>query len=96
MTYRDMHIMYAQRYLRRFDDILQSMTTKMKKSERTPNITLDFISEMIPHHEGAIEMSKNLLQYNNIDPKLRKLAENIICSQSEEIKLMEEIRKLQK
>ena len=46
-----------------------------------PESEQNFISEMIPHHKGAIAMCNNLLQYN-IDPRLRKVAENIIKEQS--------------
>ena len=72
--YQNMQAMQAKRYLHKFDEIVKTMRTKMEKSQRTTNISLDFISEMILHHEGAIEMCKNLLQYK-IDPRLRKIAE---------------------
>lgn len=88
--YQNMQAMQAKRYLHKFDEIVKTMRTKMEKSQRTTNISLDFISEMILHHEGAIEMCKNLLQYK-IDPRLRKIAENIIITQTEVIKQMQAI-----
>lgn len=88
--YQNMQAMQAKRYLHKFDEIVKTMRTKTEQSQRTTNISLDFISEMILHHEGAIEMCKNLLQYK-IDPRLRKIAENIIITQTEVIKQMQAI-----
>ena len=64
------------------------MLSKMTSSKITGNITKDFILEMIPHHEAAILMSKNLLKYNNIDNKLARIAKNIIRVQENGIKEM--------
>ena len=65
----------------------------MTNSLRSNNINLNFISEMIPHHEGAIAMCQNLLQYN-IDPRLRVVAENIIKEQSQGVQDLYEIRNM--
>ena len=47
----------------------------------------DFVTGMLPHHQGAVEMAKIELQYGK-DPELKKLATNIIKSQDEEIAFM--------
>ena len=82
-------------YLRCYHDILIAMITKMENSLRCNNINLDFISEMIPHHEGAIRMCKNLLNYK-IDKRLEILAKEIIQEQSQGIIELREIQKNQK
>jgi uncharacterized protein (DUF305 family) len=48
------------------------------------NTDKDFIAGMIPHHQGAIEMSKIELKYGK-DPQARKMAQNIIAAQEKEI-----------
>lgn len=77
-------------YMEKYFEITNNMIYKMRNSERTRNININFISEMIPHHEGAIKMCENLLKYN-IDPRLKRVAESIIKEQSEGI---EELRKI--
>jgi uncharacterized protein (DUF305 family) len=44
----------------------------------------DFVTMMIPHHQGAIDMAKIELQYGK-DPKLRAMAEAIVEAQEAEI-----------
>ena len=78
-------------YIRNYNDILNEMASGMENSLTTPNINLDFISEMIPHHEGAIKMCKNLLNFK-IDERLKNLAISIIKFQSQGVKELKEIR----
>ena len=49
----------------------------------------DFLAMMIPHHEGAVEMARLMLEHGR-DPLSRKLAEEIIGSQQAEIMAMRE------
>lgn len=46
-----------------------------------------FLEEMIVHHEGAIEMAQKLLA-NTTRPELRKLGEDIITAQTNEVSVM--------
>ena len=46
-----------------------------------------FLSSMIEHHSAAITMSKQINKKTQ-DKRIRKLADNIISSQSSEIDLM--------
>ncbi len=79
-------------YTKKYLSITQNMIYKMKNSPRCVNINLNFINEMIPHHEGAIEMCNNLLKYC-IDPRLKKVADSIIKEQSDGVRQLMEIRK---
>lgn len=74
-------------YIEKYCDIVNTMLYKMKNSSKGLNINLNFINEMIPHHEGAIYMCKNVLKYN-IDPRLRILAEDIIKEQENGVEEM--------
>ena len=49
----------------------------------------DFLAMMIPHHEGAVEMARLELIHGR-DPATRRLAEDIIASQTTEIAAMKQ------
>jgi hypothetical protein len=48
----------------------------------------DFAAMMIPHHQGAIDMAKSELRYGK-NEQLRRIAQEIIVSQQQEIVVMQ-------
>jgi uncharacterized protein (DUF305 family) len=69
-----------------YDDINAEMHKEMG-IPFTGKPDVDFMSSMIPHHEGAVEMAKVLLRYGS-DAELRKLAEDVVRGQTAEIVMM--------
>jgi hypothetical protein len=53
----------------------------------TGDVDRDFVAMMAPHHQGAIEMAKVFLRYGH-NEQLRRLAQEIIVTQQQEIATM--------
>ena len=49
-------------YLADYRNIVQNMIMEMTSAELDCSISHNFISQMIPHHKAAIEMSENILK----------------------------------
>lgn len=77
-------------YLTRFYAILDEMIHNMECAQTNDSISHNFIVQMIPHHEAAIEMCQNVLQYTN-NAELRCIASNIISDQTRSIQNMRSI-----
>ena len=63
---------------------------KMMKDMSVPlteDADRDFVTSMIPHHQGAIDMAKAELAHGK-DAKLKKLAHDIVAAQEKEIAFM--------
>lgn len=55
----------------------------------TGNADVDFVRSMIPHHQGAVDMAKVVLEHEK-DPEVRQLAKAVIAAQESEISWMKE------
>jgi uncharacterized protein (DUF305 family) len=53
----------------------------------TGDVDADFVAMMVPHHQGAIEMAIAVLRYGR-NPRIRRLAQEIIVTQQQEIAVM--------
>ena len=65
---------------------MQRMMTAMDVPA-TGDADRDFVTGMLPHHQGAIDMAHVELRHGH-DPALRKLARAIVASQAKEQKFM--------
>jgi uncharacterized protein (DUF305 family) len=79
----------AKEFVRQLDGAMKEMMNDMHTPGYTGNPDVDFLAMMIPHHQGAIDMARLALIYGN-DPLTRRLAEEIIASQTVEISAMSE------
>lgn len=67
-----------------------SMQSMMSTDTKIYNdIDKDFVAQMIPHHQSAVDMAKAYLQYGN-NASLKKLSQDIVNSQSREIDWLKE------
>lgn len=80
-------------YLAEQDNIMHNMMTAMMNTENSGSADIDFLAGMIPHHESAIEMAESYMKYGPENDEMKKLAENIIITQSEEINQMNDFIK---
>ncbi len=71
------------------DSMMAEMLTNMN-GKSGKDLEKAFITDMIPHHQGAVDMAKLLLQDKTIRPELVKFANDIITAQESEIRQMQE------
>ena len=69
------------------DKGLLYMAMKKLGSLNGKDFDLEFVKQMIPHHEGAVQMAKEALQRSGRE-EIKILANAIIKSQETEIKQM--------
>jgi uncharacterized protein (DUF305 family) len=70
-----------------YNDAMQKMMADMGKPY-TGDPDTDFVTHMIPHHQGAIDMAEIELKYGH-DRTLKQLAAKIISAQQHEIGQMQ-------
>ena len=67
-------------------DMMMDMTSRMK-GKTGDDLDKVFLEDMIIHHEGAVDMAKEL-QKGTKRPELQKMASDIITVQTNEINMM--------
>ena len=67
---------------------MDKMHMAMGAVKRSGDSDVDFVKLMLPHHQAAIDMAKTQLLHGK-DPKMRRLAQEIITDQQLEIELMQ-------
>ena len=65
----------------------ESMMMSMSLGQADAGFDVRFLNAMIPHHQGAVAMGKDLLLKSQ-RPQMKKFAQNIIKSQQAEIEMM--------
>ena len=70
---------------------MQSMMMSMDLGAADDQFDLRFINAMIPHHEGALVMAEDALKKSK-RPEMKKLAQEILTSQKQEIEQMKQWR----
>ena len=79
-------------YLKIYNEDYKQMMEKMSKVEPTGSVDKDFLEEMIPHHEGAVKMATNILNYTT-NEDLRGIATHIISGQQRQLEEMKQLLK---
>jgi uncharacterized protein (DUF305 family) len=70
------------------DDAMAVMDDGMKRAPMNGVSEHDFVTMMMPHHQGAVDMAKAMLLYTQ-DPEIRNLSLGIIAEQQNEIRIMQ-------
>jgi hypothetical protein len=73
-------------YLAENDAAMSKMMNDMTVKP-TGDVDRDFVAMMVPHHQGAIDMAVAVLRHGS-NEKIRRLAQEIIVTQQEEIAAM--------
>jgi YVTN family beta-propeller protein len=74
-------------FAQEMQESMAAMDQQMMSARMTGNPDHDFASMMIPHHRGAVAMAEAELKSGK-DPVLRRLAQEIIVTQRQEIQVM--------
>lgn len=77
----------ASAFVRDMEAGMRKMMTAMHAPGLSGHPDADFLAMMIPHHQGAVDMARLALVHGG-DPLTRRIAEDIIASQTAEIAAM--------
>ncbi len=72
--------------------MMDSMMTEMDSVSLDASVAGDFLRQMIPHHQGAVEMAEYEIKYGK-SPEMIRLARKIVTAQQQEIAEMETMLK---
>ncbi len=78
-------------YMYKQDEIMHQMMSDMTVTDTSGSADIDFLTEMIPHHQAAVNMAEAYLSYDPQSEEIKNLAENIISTQNKEIETMESL-----
>ena len=70
------------------EDAMAVMDEGMANASVNGQSAHDFVTMMLPHHQGAVDMARAMLLYTD-DPEIRNLALGIITEQQTEIRVMQ-------
>lgn len=79
-------------YIKTYEQIIHIMFTKMATPPISCDVNVMFLEEMIPHHEGAIAMAENILQYTT-NPQLKEIATQILNTQKAQLPQLQTLLK---
>ncbi len=77
-------------YIEDYRETIAKMIKQMEIITSSKNPEVTFLKQMIHHHEGAIDMSNNVLKFSK-NPQVKEIATNIITNQSTEIPIMKSL-----
>lgn len=75
-------------YQHRTAKIIKCMTQRMERTYAGNRININYLKEMIPHGKGAVNISKNALEYD-LYPGLKCMIEEMVVRQEKSITRME-------
>jgi len=82
----------ASSYQQEYVGIMEAMHKKMSQVELVQDDKINFLKQMIPHHQGAIDMAEAIVEGTS-DRRIVNIARGIITEQKNEIAIMESMIK---
>lgn len=78
------------KYLNEYNKAIKNMEDNMSNVTKTGIIDLDYLYEMIVHHQGVMNMVKSIQKYSDND-EIKAIAEKEANNQMPEIEKMKEL-----